>query len=1212
MTKICFKIVSKFSFPDNRAHFETVNFRQEYEEVFATYREAMSKCGDFNKILPIESSKNQPKLTRESKTKVEVQKSGNDGSRRSKVDKPKCGSDNSKSKADSASRTTKPSEMGGADPEIFNSASGSESSKPSTSESAAGRGESKSRTEHDKETSSEKKIESSKIISDRKRKRQDEDRLVVHDHPAKKLLKDVEKSAVGEKAAKQDANNSTAVSGFNEVKIPNSIKGPNDVKCTNHVKGPQYVNGPHDVKGPYDVKAHIDIKVPNDVNGLKDVKGHNDLKGLNDVKGLGGVTSKSVNCSKVIETNKSEKKISEIVSDVKTSRLSNSVSSKSVSVAGVNDVKNIIKNDASKSSKCDVSETKCTTTSEICRPKNDAFKSERKVVSSSKTGRQDEPRDDKNAKHSSLRIDVASNGRDGSRSRSPLDSQSVNHGKMKPLEIPDSPAKSTRSHSRLGQTEETSSKNSKAAVKNVFGNDQKVENVSKITSASETLNDLQPAGEHNSETKKESNGRSSKKPSLKSEIVPKSSEPTLSKAAAKSVDEVVKTMPDEESLVQAQSEATKIREPSATSSGGQSTRDWTSRSSRDRDRRRSRSRDFGGQSTRDRVSRSSRDRALEDMARGKRRERDKHCSDKSSRRERDRRRSEEDRKRDYKDRRADDRRDKERKRENEGTSRSRRHNKSRDREVGKEKAFEAQRRDKERKERDLGQKLSSLDEHLRGGEERKLVKEKDESLKNLSINISSKILPKVECSVNRPEALRNGESEEEEGEITDSDDEKDLLKGEQVQPVGSQRCNQPVPERQRLREHPTEKSVKTSLREQNLVNPAAVIVQCKAGTDQLKPGNTNQEAHKQERRSRSLEDCQNKIKSSKHRSESHRRIDEPDPNKDEPESLKESISGQVQTSFETNDSNSIEVPNSTEQRLCTSSSYETAEEDCEKSQRQSRHTMSDSSKNFKSLISPSKELPADLTDVDTADLESMIQAKLDLMKQLEQKQNKYLEKIQKSRRNSENEHPTIIPVLGEQSLKIRITLPSRRTSDENEQPNSHFKPIQPADEQQQDSEDTDVAQSHFDADRESVEKEIKDVSEKSPSYPVMHSTVSTVNLKRLTPVLEAGIENSPTEFRSRSQSVSNMSSPDMLPALNWKLGPNQVIQPNFQTPRHEPAGLKLISPAQSSHSSPKNLCSPWGEGIQDLFSDSWNPSPSPISLQPTKNVDFSSTAGDKD
>ena len=69
--------------------------------------------------------------------------------------------------------------------------------------------------------------------------------------------------------------------------------------------------------------------------------------------------------------------------------------------------------------------------------------------------------------------------------------------------------------------------------------------MSKITSASETLNDLQPAGEHNSETKKESNGRSSKKPSLKSEIVPKSSEPTLSKAAAKSVDEVVKTMPYE-------------------------------------------------------------------------------------------------------------------------------------------------------------------------------------------------------------------------------------------------------------------------------------------------------------------------------------------------------------------------------------------------------------------------------------------------------------------------------------------------------------------------------------------------------------------------------------------------------------------------------------------------------------------------------------------
>ena len=46
-------------------------------------------------------------------------------------------------------------------------------------------------------------------------------------------------------------------------------------------------------------------------------------------------------------------------------------------------------------------------------------------------------------------------------------------------------------------------------------------------------------------------------------------------------------------------------------------------------------------------------------------------------------------------------------------------------------------------------------------------------------------------------------------------------------------------------------------------------------------------------------------------------------------------------------------------------------------------------------LSTSKDLPDDLANVDTVDLESMIQAKRDLMKQLEEKENKYLRKIKK-------------------------------------------------------------------------------------------------------------------------------------------------------------------------------------------------------------------------
>ena len=93
------------------------------------------------------------------------------------------------------------------------------------------------------------------------------------------------------------------------------------------------------------------------------------------------------------------------------------------------------------------------------------------------------------------------------------------------------------------------------------------------------------------------------------------------------------------------------------------------------------------------------------------------------------------------------------------------------------------------------------------------------------------------------------------------------------------------------------------------------------------------------------------------------------------------------------------------------------------------------------------------------------------------------------------------------------------------------------------------------------------------------------------------------------------------------------------TPRHEFAG-GFNSPAQLGHNSPAQFglnspahfgidsprtrstaalsggCSPemsavqWGlTGSQNLFSDSWNATPSPRCLQQTKNVDFNSTAG---
>jgi hypothetical protein len=95
--------------------------------------------------------------------------------------------------------------------------------------------------------------------------------------------------------------------------------------------------------------------------------------------------------------------------------------------------------------------------------------------------------------------------------------------------------------------------------------------------------------------------------------------------------------------------------------------------------------------------------------------------------------------------------------------------------------------------------------------------------------------------------------------------------------------------------------------------------------------------------------------------------------------------------------------------------------------------------------------------------------------------------------------------------------------------------------------------------------------------------------------------------------------------------PNRAsIMAKSMTPRHEfiggfnsPAQFGKNSPAHFGIDSPRRRsnaltggCSPemsavqWGlTGSQNLFSDSWNATPSPRCLQQTKNVDFNSTAG---
>jgi hypothetical protein len=99
------------------------------------------------------------------------------------------------------------------------------------------------------------------------------------------------------------------------------------------------------------------------------------------------------------------------------------------------------------------------------------------------------------------------------------------------------------------------------------------------------------------------------------------------------------------------------------------------------------------------------------------------------------------------------------------------------------------------------------------------------------------------------------------------------------------------------------------------------------------------------------------------------------------------------------------------------------------------------------------ELPEDLTNVDTVELDSLIEAKQEMMRQLEEKQDKYLKKMKRPRQNSvveesvggpkinketkekrsngkNMEQPSALPTSEESELKIRISLASSRTPNE--------------------------------------------------------------------------------------------------------------------------------------------------------------------------------------
>lgn len=217
-----------------------------------------------------------------------------------------------------------------------------------------------------------------------------------------------------------------------------------------------------------------------------------------------------------------------------------------------------------------------------------------------------------------------------------------------------------------------------------------------------------------------------------------------------------------------------------------------------------------------------------------------------------------------------------------------------------------------------------------------------------------------------------------------------------------------------------------------------------------------------------------------------------------------------------------------------------------------------------------------------------------------------MSKILKSRKNSETElHPTIVPVPGDQhGLKIRIALPSRRSSDENDPPQSS--------EASQFSTPTQT----FSAGPSVVDMtEQESVSHQDEQPPVVQKTspltvwnlCKTGNQKRLKPASDAADQtSSPLPEKAPAEPLV---SPE-----TWQ-GSSRCSRTKVPTTPGIAANGSSPLP-RSTHDSPKNLsssinlCSPWGEGIQDLFSDSWKSSPSPLSLQQSKtSLDFNSTAG---
>ena len=117
-------------------------------------------------------------------------------------------------------------------------------------------------------------------------------------------------------------------------------------------------------------------------------------------------------------------------------------------------------------------------------------------------------------------------------------------------------------------------------------------------------------------------------------------------------------------------------------------------------------------------------------------------------------------------------------------------------------------------------------------------------------------------------------------------------------------------------------------------------------------------------------------------------------------------------------------------------------------------------------------------------------------------------------------------------------------------------------------------------------------------------------------------------YVSFPDSFSTKSPPEIIAVRAAKAcTPRHELTGGFNSPaqfgKNSPAQFNLNSPAQFGIDSPRTRstalaggCSPemsavqWGlTGSQNLFSDSWNATPSPRCLQQTKNTDFNSTAG---